>query len=155
MSLSGDVGEVELGIPRGREAGLLHPAVVVTGQRVLDAHPTVLQVVPLTSTIRRFPSEVVIDPDPRWQTTTVAVAKGIEALAEEHGRAASSGHPRVSGSDGGCSADADGGRQGVDAAAEEGFRLADAPLEVAEELEAHQSVDARPDQHPLGGKLGG
>ncbi len=40
------------------------PAVVVTAQRILDAAPSVIQVVPLTSTIRSFHSEVVIEPDP-------------------------------------------------------------------------------------------
>ena len=36
---------------------------MVTAQRVLDATPTVVQVVPLTSTVRGFASEVVIDAD--------------------------------------------------------------------------------------------
>jgi mRNA interferase MazF len=43
---------------------LRRPAVVVTAERVLDAAPSVIQVVPLTSTIRSFHSEVVIEPDP-------------------------------------------------------------------------------------------
>ena len=38
-------------------------AVVVTAQRILDAAPTVIQVVPLTSTLRGFHSEIVIEPD--------------------------------------------------------------------------------------------
>jgi len=63
MPTSGDVVELDLGQPQGREAGFLHPAVIVTAQRILDAKPTVLQVVPLTSTIRDFHSEIVIDPD--------------------------------------------------------------------------------------------
>jgi mRNA-degrading endonuclease toxin of MazEF toxin-antitoxin module len=40
------------------------PAVVVTAQRILDAAPSIVQVVPLTSTIRSFHSEVLIEPDP-------------------------------------------------------------------------------------------
>ena len=40
------------------------PAVVVTAQRILDAPPTLIQVVPLTSTLRGFHTEVVIEPDP-------------------------------------------------------------------------------------------
>lgn len=40
------------------------PAVIVTAQRILDAAPSIVQVVPLTSTIRSFHSEVVIEPDP-------------------------------------------------------------------------------------------
>ncbi len=63
MPTSGDLVDLDLGIPEGREAGFLHPAVLVTAQRVLDATPSVVHVVPLTSTIRRFDSEIVIDPD--------------------------------------------------------------------------------------------
>jgi mRNA interferase MazF len=37
---------------------------VVTAQSVLDAAPTVIQVVPLMSTLRGFHTEVVIEPDP-------------------------------------------------------------------------------------------
>ena len=63
MLTSGDVVDLDLGPPTGREAGFRHPAVVVTAQRVLDAGPSVVQVVPLTTTVREFASEVVIDPD--------------------------------------------------------------------------------------------
>jgi mRNA interferase MazF len=63
MLTSGDVVDLDLGPPTGREAGFRHPAVVVTAQRILDAGPNVLQVVPLTSTIRRFGSEARIEPD--------------------------------------------------------------------------------------------
>ncbi len=63
MPTSGDVVDLDLGIPEGREAGFLHPAVVVTAPRVLDATPSVIHVVPITSTIRRFDSEIIIDPD--------------------------------------------------------------------------------------------
>lgn len=63
MLSSGDVVELDLGVPLGREAGFAHPAVVVTAQRILDADPTVIQVVPLTATMRPFRSEVPIEPD--------------------------------------------------------------------------------------------
>ncbi len=63
MLTSGDVIDLDLGLPEGREAGFRHPAVVVTAQRILDAQPTVIQVVPLTSSIRGFTSEIVIEPD--------------------------------------------------------------------------------------------
>ena len=63
MLTSGDIAELELGPPAGREAGYRHPAVVVTAQRILDAGPNVVQVVPLTTTIRGFGSEVLIEPD--------------------------------------------------------------------------------------------
>lgn len=63
MLTSGDVVELDLGSPSGREAGFRHPAVVLTAQRILDAAPAVVQVVPLTTTIRGFGSEVRIEPD--------------------------------------------------------------------------------------------
>ena len=64
MLNSGDVVEIDLGVPVGREAGFAHPAIVVTAQRLLDAGPSVFQVVPLTTTIRTFRSEISIEPDP-------------------------------------------------------------------------------------------
>lgn len=39
MLTSGDVVELDLGAPEGREAGFRHPAIVVTAQGVLDADP--------------------------------------------------------------------------------------------------------------------
>lgn len=63
MPNSGDVVDLDLGLPEGREAGYLHPAVIVTAQRILDAAPTVIQVVPLTTTLRRYHSEILIEPD--------------------------------------------------------------------------------------------
>ena len=63
MPTSGDVVDLDLGVPEGREAGFLHPAVLVTAQRILDATPAVVHVVLLTSTIKRFATEIVIDPD--------------------------------------------------------------------------------------------
>lgn len=63
MPTSGDVVDLDFGAPEGREAGFRHPAVVVTAQRILDASPSVIHVVPLTSTIRQFHSEIVLAPD--------------------------------------------------------------------------------------------
>jgi mRNA interferase MazF len=63
MLTSGDVIDLDLGIPSGGEVGFRHPVVVVTAQRILDAEPVVVQVVPLTTTIRGFGSEVHIEPD--------------------------------------------------------------------------------------------
>ncbi len=63
MPTSGDVVDLDLGLPEGREAGFRHPAILVTAQRILDAEPTVVHVVPLTTTIRRYHSEIVIEPD--------------------------------------------------------------------------------------------
>ncbi len=63
MPSSGDVVDLDLGAPERREAGFRHPAVIVTAQRILDASPSVVHVVPLTSTIRPFNSEIVLSPD--------------------------------------------------------------------------------------------
>lgn len=64
MQSSGDIVNLDRGRPEGRQAGYLHPAVIVTAQRILDSVPTVIQVVPLTATLRGFHTEVVIEPDP-------------------------------------------------------------------------------------------
>ena len=63
MPTSGDVVDLDLGVPEGREAGFRHTAILVTAQRILDAAPSVVHVVPLTTTVRTFHSEIVIEPD--------------------------------------------------------------------------------------------
>ena len=63
MLTQGDVVALDLGMPSGSEAGLRRPAVVVTAQRVLRGGPNVVQVVPVTRTIRHSSTEVIIDPD--------------------------------------------------------------------------------------------
>ncbi len=63
MLTPGDVVELDLGMPAGSEAGLHRPAVVVTAARILRGGPNVVQVVPLTRTIRTSSTEVLIDPD--------------------------------------------------------------------------------------------
>lgn len=77
MLSSGDLVDLDLGLPVGREAGFAHPAVVVTSQRVLDAAPSVVHVVPLTGTIRPFQAEVIIEPD-----ATNALAKASSAQCQ-------------------------------------------------------------------------
>ena len=63
MLSSGDVVDLDFGAPEGSKAGFRHPAVVVTAQRILEASPSVIHVVPLTSTIRGFHSEIVLVAD--------------------------------------------------------------------------------------------
>lgn len=65
MLTSGDVVRLDLGTPIGSEAGMIRPAVVVTAQRVLRHGPRVIQVVPLTTTIRGWASEVTVFSDQR------------------------------------------------------------------------------------------
>ena len=83
MLTSGDVVDLDLGLPAGREAGFRHPAMVVTAQRVLDAEPSVVQVVPLTSTLRGFASEIEIDADPAnsLEYTSAAQCQHIRVVA--------------------------------------------------------------------------
>jgi mRNA interferase MazF len=64
MLTSGEIVVADLGDPVGREAGLPRPVVVVTAQVVLAQNPTVVHVVPVTSTRRGFRSEIELDPDP-------------------------------------------------------------------------------------------
>ena len=83
MLTSGDVVDLNLGSPEGREAGFRHPAVVVTAQRILDADPSVIQIVPLTSSIRTFGSEVAVEPDDSngLQQTLAAQCQHIRAVS--------------------------------------------------------------------------
>lgn len=86
MPTSGDVVDLDLGVPEGREAGFQHPAVLVTAQRILDSHPSVVHVVPLTTTIRRFHSEVVIEPDEGNGLVEVSAAQCQHIRAASRGR---------------------------------------------------------------------
>ena len=63
MLTSGEITEVDLGTPVGSEAGLRRPAVVVTATGVLHGGPNVVQVAPLTRTIRASGAEVYVEPD--------------------------------------------------------------------------------------------
>jgi mRNA interferase MazF len=88
MLSSGDVVDLDLGVPHGREAGFGHPAVVVTGKPILDATPSVVQVVPLTTTVRRSRVEIAVEPDD---------ANGLDQLSAaqcQHIRAISTGRIR-------------------------------------------------------------
>lgn len=63
MLTPGDVLELDLGTPKGSEAGLQRPVVVVTAARVLQGGPKVVPVVPLTRSVRDSRAEVVIEAD--------------------------------------------------------------------------------------------
>jgi mRNA interferase MazF len=83
LPTSGDVVDLDLGQPRGRDAGFRHPAVVVTAQRILDTDPFVVHVVPLTSNLRRFHSEVTMEPDVTngLDTRSAAQCQHIRAIS--------------------------------------------------------------------------
>ena len=63
MLTPGDIVELDLGMPAGAEAGMTRPAIVVTAARVLRGRPNVVQVVPLTRTLRDSGTEVIVEPD--------------------------------------------------------------------------------------------
>ena len=88
MLRSGDVQLADLGEPRGREAGLPRPVVIVTAQRILDARPNVVHVVPLTTTLRGHRSEVVLDPDEDNGLTQSSAAQCQHVRAISAGRLA-------------------------------------------------------------------
>lgn len=75
MLTSGDVVTLDLGAPRGREAGLKRSAVIVTAQATLDESANVVQIVPLTTTIRSFGSEVQISADEQNGLTADSAAQ--------------------------------------------------------------------------------
>lgn len=83
MLNSGDLVRLDLGRPEGHEAGYLHPVVVVTAQRILEASPSVIQVVPLTSRLRGYHTEIAIEPDASNGLT------GLSAAQCQHLRAVS------------------------------------------------------------------
>ncbi|MFT4164994.1 MAG: type II toxin-antitoxin system PemK/MazF family toxin [Microlunatus sp.] len=75
MLTPGDVVELDLGAPAGSEAGLRRPAVVLTAEQILRGGPNVIQVVPLTRTIRDSSSEIVIEPDEHNGLSVVSAAQ--------------------------------------------------------------------------------
>jgi mRNA interferase MazF len=85
MRRCGDVQLADLGEPQGREAGFFRPVVVVTAQLVLDQGPSAVQVVPLTSRLRGYRSEVTIEPDPGngLEVISAAQCQHIRAIAVE------------------------------------------------------------------------
>ena len=81
MLNSGDIVDLDLGPLQGREAGFRHPAVVVS--------PPV-HVVPLTSTLRQFHSEITIEPDDHNGLTVRSAAQCQHLRAVSTGRIVSS-----------------------------------------------------------------
>jgi len=83
MLTPGDVVALDLGIPADSEAGLRRPAIVVTAGRILRGGPNVVQVVPLTRTIRPSSTEILIDPDEgnRLVATSAAQCQHVRSVA--------------------------------------------------------------------------
>lgn len=85
MPTSGDVVEVDLGVPAGSEAGLRRPAVIVTADRILLHRPSVVQVVPVTSTVRGYATEVTVPADPAngLDVDSAAQCQHLRAVASQ------------------------------------------------------------------------
>ncbi|MFO7960096.1 MAG: type II toxin-antitoxin system PemK/MazF family toxin [Nitriliruptoraceae bacterium] len=85
MPTSGDVVEVDLGVPAGSEAGLRRPAVIVTADRILLHRPSVVQVVPLTGTVRGYAMEVTVPADPSngLDVDSAAQCQHLRAVASQ------------------------------------------------------------------------
>lgn len=83
MLTPGDIVHLDLEVPADSEAGLHRPAVVVTARRVLAGGPNVIQVVPLTRTIRPSSVEIVVDPDERngLRATSAAQCQHVRSVA--------------------------------------------------------------------------
>ena len=79
----GDIVPIDFGTPVGSEAGFLRPAIVLTTDAFLRYRPTTIFAVPLTTTPRRFPSHVQIEPDPanRLDRVSVALVEQLRAVA--------------------------------------------------------------------------
>lgn len=58
--VEGDILLLDFGIPQGHEAGFPRPAVLVSAQEFIDARPSVLHVVPLTTNLTPRLTEVPI-----------------------------------------------------------------------------------------------
>ena len=95
MRRCGDVRLADLGEPQGREAGFARPVVVVTAQLVLDQHPSVVHVVPLTSTIRGYRSEVTTEPSAGQDDAVPRMCSLADPIAPAH-RPAQESSPRPS-----------------------------------------------------------
>lgn len=83
MHRCGDILAADLGLSDGSEAGFQRPVVIVTAQAVLDHGPTVVHVVPLTTTVRGYRSEVTISPDVDngLEATSAAQCQHVRAIS--------------------------------------------------------------------------
>lgn len=81
----GDIVSVDFGVPLGSEAGFRRPAVILTAGAFLRFRPATVFVVPLTSTQRRFPSHIEIEPDASnlLGATSWALVEQLRAVATE------------------------------------------------------------------------
>lgn len=74
---SGEVYRIDFGSPLGSEAGFIRPAVVVTDDEILESISTTFQVVPFTSTVRNWPTDVSSE----WGEAQVHLVTTVSSLA--------------------------------------------------------------------------
>jgi mRNA interferase MazF len=74
---SGDVYRVDFGSPLGSEAGFVRPAVVITDDDILESIAATFQVVPFTSTVRDWPTDVSSE----WGQAQVHLITTVSSLA--------------------------------------------------------------------------
>ena len=74
---SGDVFTVDFGSPLGSEAGFLRPAVVITDDDILESISETFQVVPFTSTVRNWPTDISSE----WGEAQVHLITTVSSLA--------------------------------------------------------------------------
>lgn len=81
----GDIVTVDFGTPIGSEAGYSRPAVIATADAFLRFRPSTVFAVPITSTPRRFPSHVSMDPDDLngLDRTSCVLVEQMRAVAVE------------------------------------------------------------------------
>jgi mRNA interferase MazF len=77
------------GCPRVARPAFVIQAVVASAQRILDAEPSVVFVVPLTSTLRDFHSEISIEPDDHNGLAALSAAQCQHIRTVSRGRIAS------------------------------------------------------------------
>ncbi len=81
----GDIVTVDFGTPVGSEAGFTRPAVIATADAFLRFRPSTVFAVPLTTTLRTFPSHVGIEPDELngLEVSSCALVEQMRAVAVE------------------------------------------------------------------------
>jgi mRNA interferase MazF len=74
---SGDVYRVDFGWRLGSEAGFVRPAVVITDDDVLESISETFQVIPFTSTVRNWPTDVSSE----WGEAQVHLMTTVSSVA--------------------------------------------------------------------------
>ncbi len=76
---------VDFGTPIGSEAGFTRAAVIATADAFLRFRPSTVFVVPLTTTLRTFPSHVAVEPDELngLMSPSCAIVEQLRAVAVE------------------------------------------------------------------------